>query len=324
MTLRRSSVLVAALVAVPLGSSARASAQSVEEVAGRCVTAGASVARCTELAVAARALQGDASLMAGLGSEVSGSASTLGKRLGTTPRISVGARAAFAHLSLPDLADPGSEPSRATTFMAPAVHAGVAVGLFDGLSILPTVGGILSLDLLAQTSVTFLPQGEGFDGRTTAYSVGARIGILRESFTLPGASVSVARRNVGRIRLGDAEGPGGGAVEVDPGVTSIRATVGKDILSVGVMAGMGWDRLDGPAHLFARTEAGDVVEGSMTSFTNRRTLVFGGASMNFLILQLSTEIGWARGFGAVSSYRGVPFDTGRATPFGSLAFRLTL
>jgi len=285
---------------------------------------GAAVARCTELAVAARALQGDAGVLAGLGSEVSGSASTLGRRLGTTPRVAVGARAAFAHLSLPDLADPGAEPSRETTLVVPAVHAGVAVGVFDGFSILPTVGGLLSLDLLGQTSVTFLPTGEGFAGRSVSYGFGARVGILRESFTLPGVSVSVARRNLGTLRFGDVMGPGGGGLELDPTVTSIRATVGKDLLSVGVMAGVGWDRYGGSATVLAALDDGSTVQAREPSFENRRTLVFGGASMNFLVLQLSAEAGWARGFAPVAGYRNTPFDATRATVFGSLAFRLTM
>jgi hypothetical protein len=134
----------------------------------------------------------------------------------------------------------------------------------------------------------------------------------------------VARRNLGTLRFGDARGAGGGGVELDPTVTSIRATVGKDLLSVGVMAGIGWDRYGGTATVLAGLEDGSVVQASATSFENRRTLVFGGAAMNFLVLQLSAEAGWARGFGPVTGYRGTPFDATRATVFGSLAFRLTM
>jgi len=324
MTTRRGFLapILAALALVSMGRPV--GAQSLEELGQRCVAAGAAAARCTELAVTARALQGDAGLLAGLGSEVSGSASTLGRRLGTTPRVAVGARAAFAHMALPDLADPGAEPSREATFLVPAVHAGVVVGVSDGFSILPTVGGLLSLDLLGQTSIMFLPTGEGFDGHTRSYSFGVRVGILRESFTLPGVSVSLARRSVGTVRFGDAMEAGGGAVELDPTVTSIRATVGKDLLSVGVIAGMGWDRYGGSATVLAGMEDGSVVQGSATSFENRRTLVFAGAAMNFLVLQLSAEAGWARGFGPVNGYQATPFDATRGTAYGGLAFRLTM
>jgi hypothetical protein len=251
---------------------------------------------------------------------VAGSAGTLGRRLGTTPRIALGARAAFAHLGLPDLSDPGSEPSRQATFVIPAVHAGVAVGLFDGFFVLPTVGGVLSLDLLAQTSVLFLPTGEGFDGTASGWSVGARLGLLRESFTLPGVAISVTRRDLEPIRFGDSMGAGGGAVEVDPIVTSVRATAGKDLLSVGILAGVGWDRYSGPVTL----SPFGVAPVHADALTHRRTLLFAGASMNFLVLQLSAEAGWANGFGAVGGYRGTPFDPASGSAYGSLAFRLTL
>lgn len=319
-TARFSGSLLAALV-LSVASPAAARAQgSTEMLAGRCAQAGSPVLRCTELAVTGRALQGATGLLAGLGSEVSGSAGTLGRRLGTTPRVAVGARAAFAHVGLPDLADPGAEPSREATFVVPAVHAGIAVGVFDGFFVLPTVGGVLSLDLLANTSVLFLPTADGFDGKASAWSVGARVGILRESFTLPGVSVSLSHRDLEPIRFGDVLGPGGGAVETDATVTSVRATVGKDLLSVGLLAGMGWDRYAGSVTL-RPSGAGEV---SDASFTHARTLVFGGASMNFLILQLSAEAGWARGQEAVNGYRGAPFDPRRGSAYGSLAFRITL
>lgn len=300
-----------------------ATAQSaVRDLADRCAAGGVAPTRCIELAVTARSLQGASGLLAGLGSEVAGSPSTLGRRLGTSPRIAVSTRAAFAPVALPDLQDPGSEPSREASFVVPAVHAGVALGVFDGFFLLPTVGGVLSLDLLGQTSVLFLPSGEGFDGRASAWSVGARLGILRESFTLPGVAVSLTRRDVAPLRFGDAQGPGGGSVEVDPVVTSVRATVGKDLLSLGVMAGMGWDWYSGSTTV--RAPGGSADAWTDDDFAHARTLLFGGLSMNFLVLQLSGEVGWARGYGAVDPYRGAPFDPTSGTAYGSLALRLTL
>ncbi|HSM62294.1 MAG TPA: hypothetical protein VK849_15905 [Longimicrobiales bacterium] len=315
----RSVLACAAAFVVP----AAASGQDVQDLASSCVASGGAAMRCTELAVTARALQGHLGLMAGLGSEVSGSASTLGRRLGATPRISFGARAAFASVELPDVTDQGGEPSRENGFVLPSVQLGAAAGLFDGFSLAPTVGGFLSLDVVGHASFLFLPTGEGFDGGTTAFSVGARVGILRESFTLPGVSVSVTRRGMGGVRYGDAPGEGGGSVAVDPSVTSLRATVGKDLLSVGVLAGFGWERYGGEASIQAELDGG-LAEASSSSFEGSRTLWFGGASMNFLILQLSGELGWATGFDRVPEYLGAPFDPTSGTLYGSLAFRLTL
>lgn len=309
--------VTAALLPGPAG------AQSLDRLATACSDSGADVVRCAELAVTARALQGHLGLMSGLGPEVAGSASTLGRRLGTTPRIAVEARAAFAHLGLPDLADPGSEPSREAAFVVPSLRAGITAGLFDGFQLLPTVGGFLSLDLLAHGTVVFLPTGDGFDGNASALTLGARFGLLRESFTLPGVSVSLSRRMLGEVTYGSAEGPGGGEVMVDPKVTSVRATVGKDLLAVGVLLGMGWDRYSGSTAITAATE-GTPVTTREGSFENSRKLWFAGAAMNFLVLQISAEAGWAGGFGAVTEYRGAPFDPTGGNFYGSVAFRLTI
>jgi hypothetical protein len=307
-------VLALALAAAPV------SAQQTLALSKACQDAGGSALRCDEAAVAARAVQGHVGLMGGLGAEVPGSAGTLGRRLGTTPRVAVSARAAFTHVGVPDPADQGDGPAREAGFVLPAVQGYLALGLFDGFSPLPTVGGIFSLDVLGNASVVFLPKGEGFDGAATMFSFGARVGLLRESFTLPGVAVSVSRRVGNNMRLGTLSAGDRASIRVDPSVTAIRATVGKDLLGVGILAGMGWDRYGGSATVELASGAG----ASTSDFTASRTLVFGGASLSFLVLQMSGEIGWAQGFDAVPSYRNVPYDITSGTVFGSLAFRLTI
>lgn len=318
---RWSGLLVALLLAIsPRGGAG----QDVASLAERCDAAGGPTVQCAELAVTAQALQAHVGLLAGFGSEVSGSASTLGRRLGTTPRIALEARASFAKMALPDLADPGPEPSRKASFIVPVVRGGITAGVFDGFQIMPTVGGLFGLDLLAQGSVAFLPTQEGFDAKTSALTVGARLGILRESFTLPGVSVSVSRRWAGTVTYG-APLATGSFVKVDPDVTSVRFTAGKDLLSVGVLAGMGWDRYKGHVEVTAQDDPlSSYAAFASDDFTDTRRLYFAGAAMNFLVLQLSGEVGWAQGFDAVTGYRGAAFDPTSGTWYGSLAFRLTL
>ncbi len=311
-----------ALVVLTLGGlvSTAAPAEGQEALAQACTDAGGDPLRCVEAAVAARAVQGHVALLSGLGSEVPGSAGTLGRRLGTTPRVAVSARAGFAHLGVPDLGDRGDGAAREASFVVPAVHGSLSVGLFEGFSPLPTVGGVLALDLLGSGGAVFLPSGEGFDGTTSAFSFGARLGLLRESFTLPGVAVSVTRRMSGQVSLGEVDAGDRAAVTLDPSLTSIRATVGKDLLSVGVLAGVGWDLHGGEAAV----ELGSGPTVSVQDFDADRMLLFGGASLNFLVLQLSGEVGWAQGFDEVRSYRNVPYDVTEGSIFASLAFRLTI
>jgi len=126
---------------------------------------------------------------------------------------------------------------------------------------------------------------------------------------------------MGKIRYGTVGAPGG-AVEVEPSVTSLRSTVGKDLMGVGLLAGAGWDRYSGGATLYP---PGLLAAGaSVGSFHHSRSLVFGGAALNFLVLQLSAEAGWVRGFGPAQSYGGRPFDPTRGSFYTSLAARLTI
>jgi len=300
-------------------SAQDAGASDAGELASLCSSSGtAGTGPCAEAAVAARALLGHVGLLAGLGSEVPGSPGALGLRLGTNLRPAFSIRAGLADVALPDHRGPPS-PAPETSFLVPTVHGSFTLGVFDGFFLSPTAGGFLSLDLMVQASFVFLPSGSGFEDGVAAVSYGARLGIVRESFTLPGISVSATRRSVGDVALGSVTQGDLFQVALDPTVTSIRATVGKDVSSVGLLAGAGWDSYGGSAAI----RAGDSAAAT-DDLGESRFLYFAGASMNFLVLQVSVEGGMARGFGPVAGYSGTSFDPGAATYFGSVALRLTL
>ena len=99
--------------------------------------------------------------------------------------------------------------------------------------------------------------------------------------------------------------------------------VGKDLFAVGLLVGAGW----GVYSTAARIGVADDLAGYVTveaRLKASRLLFFGGASLNFLVLQLSAEFGWAKGFSAPSGYAGAAFDPTRGSVFGSLAARLTI
>jgi hypothetical protein len=183
---------------------------------------------CALAAGVARDLMGDVSLLAGGGSEVPGQSTTLGRRIGGSPRFAVSLGAGGQSVVVPELGASGG--GEASPFL-PVVQVGLGLGLFDGFSLLPTVGGFLSVDLVGQASFLFFPEAEGFDGRVDVLSIGARVGLLRESFTLPGVTVSVSRRLSGSLGFGDTAAGDAGQVALDPSITSLRATVGKDLFA---------------------------------------------------------------------------------------------
>jgi hypothetical protein len=202
---RRLGGILFALIAALLGRAPALDAQNADVVSlqQQCRGTNAQLETlCGEGALALQAGQGMVGLLAAGGAQIPGAASTFGRRFGGTPRFSLALRGGMARLSGPDvqggtLAGGGSSSGFTT-------QATLAVGLLDGFSLLPTVGGLFSLDVFAGAGLLTLPDGRGFQAGRATYGVGASVGLLRESFTLPGVTVSLARRGVGDVQLGDA------------------------------------------------------------------------------------------------------------------------
>ena len=314
-------VSAVALIAGAMVWGVPSSAQTPGQLAEACIVAGGSTRLCTGAAVGARAIQSQAGLLAGAGVEVPGTATTLGTRVGGGPRLAFSVRAGLVDMSFPDLSDP--LVTREAGTMATAVHGRASAGLFDGFQVMPTVGGFLSLDVFGQASLLFLPEDEGLTGGSRSYSAGLRVGVLREGFTVPGMSVSVAKRFPDDVSYLAAGGPGGS--EVAPSVISYRAALGKDLFAIEWLAGVGYDEYDGDVTLDV-VDSGGVASRVTTSAAlgSDRIMYFGGASTTLgIILTLSIEAGWAEGFEAVPGWDG-PHDPTSGTLFGGLAARLTL
>ena len=281
--------------------------------------------QCLELALAAQSAQGLLGLAASGGTELPGSSSTLGRRFGSTPRFGLSLRGGFAHASMPgSLATPsGAAPDEGA--LAWAVQATTVVGLSNGFALAPTVGGILSIDLLGTVSWISPPGARGFQHSLNAGGLGIRLGVVRESFTLPGITLSAVRRWIGDARLGRSDVDGGQAA-FSGTATSLRATVGKELLGLGVLGGFGWDRYQSDVDLEAvGFDENEGLVGTTTAEPLRTTrlLFFGGVGYTFLIAQFSAEGGYAEGFEEVAG-RTSGYDPASGAIFLRVAFRLTL
>jgi hypothetical protein len=325
------SVLVGAFSALTPGLTAFGQTvrpeESVQELAFACGGArgGGVETWCFETVLAAQAARGGLGLAGTLGGPVPGSASTLGRRLRSFPRISVALRGGLTRLTLPDLSGGRSLPRGETTSSLTSLTLSTSLGLFHGLSLAPTVGGIFSFDLLGSLHLVSAPETQGFRDGVKGWGGGARLGILRESFTLPGISLSATYHALGESGLGDVEAGDPAQARFDTDVLSLRGTVGKDLLGVGLLAGLGWDRHGGSmAVRVLDPDSGLQGGASVDDFTSHRFLYFAGASMTYLILQVSAEGGWARGFDPdVPGRPGGTFDPASRTFFGSLGLRIT-
>ena len=304
----------------------RAAAQDeATRLADACASSnpGALASACLESALAVQAVQGLVGLSASGGSELPGSSSTLGKRFGGTPRLAFTAGISLVRGDLPVTLAPPAGVASADGVSQVAFHTAGSAGIFQGFSMAPTIGGILAVDALATFSYVTAPDRIGFEDPATGFGVGARIGILRESFTLPGVTLSLARRWMGTTSLSSTDGD-----EAEVGVTasSVRLTVGKEFLAFGLLGGAGWDRYSGGASVEVRPSgpSGPVGEASTSSFQTDRMLLYGGVGYTFLVAQVALEGGWAEGAEASPGRAATGFDPEASSLFARLSFRLTL
>ena len=312
----------AVLMLVLAGLVPRAHALLVTETTVRCSEASGGAPWCAAGALAYQAVASGVGLAASGGSEIPGTSSTLGWRRGLGPRMALSARFTGARIPLPALDE--ASPSRLPGLRSSVVGASLdaAVGLFDGIRLAPLYGGILALDAVASVGILGLARADGFQGNAWSAGVGVRLGILRESFDVPGISVSAVRRFLGEARLG-----GGGApvsVRVKPVATSVRALIGKDLSTVGVLLGAGWDCYSGDVTIAgAATSTGLPGSVALKGPAMDRLLFFGGVSRTWQVVQINAEIGWGQGFDRPPDPATMPFDPGASSMFGSLILRLT-
>lgn len=286
------------------------------------VGTGGGMQRCEEYALTAAVVQAGAGLSHAGGSAFQGSVSTLGFRFGAKPRVAFSGRVAFTRYPVirPDpMARNGMDWDHS---ISPSFHGQATVGLFEGFSIRPTVGGLLSLDAIGKADLTFFPGSKGFiDHRAMGFGYGLRVGLLRESFTLPGVTFSATRTHGGDVDYAGGEV----GIHLDNVLTtSLRAVVGKEFMIGGIQAGAGWDRYESDGEiLFLGPTNTPPPPTPMDDFHTSRLLFFGGWSKTFQVMQVSGEFGWARGFHGVTPHVE-EFDPETGSLFGSLSLRLTV
>jgi hypothetical protein len=314
-------VLIAAAVALP----ARVQAQTLR---AQCTAASRAQVQtfCEQVADGVLIIQPRLGLALSGGNPVPGTASTLGMRIGALPRVGIGLRVSAAQVDLPPVERVTSTAD--ISFPLGGISADATVGLYQGMSLLPTVGGFGSVDLLASVGVMPLPHGEGFDDTApVSWALGARVGILRESFTAPGVSVSAMYRRLGDLTYGSSALSDTDAFfrMRDNSVTSIRAAVGKRVLGVGLTGGAGWDRYS--SDVLARVRdpeplaPGNLLELAAPGLSQSRTSLFGNISFTLLILNMAAEIGWQDGRDRIE---GASDKLEKRGLFGGLALRLTI
>jgi len=291
----------------------------------------------------AHILQGALGLLAASGGPIPASPSTAGQRLEGSPRwvLDAGFGVVRGRLPAGGGGETVSREERRALLLAPRLT--LAAGLFEGFSPAPTVGGLGSLDVVGELRVLPVPQPDHLDGRAVAWGVGARVGVIRESFSLPGVTLVAMHRRVGGVthRGTPVEIPltsgdrvvAGYDVEVAPRVSSLRAVVGKDLWEVGVSGGVQRDRIRGNVRIPLTEQPGTPGEtpvpgtGARAGMPVDRTTWFLGVNRTWVVTQVTAEVGWSPAPSGPSDPVGAsqlpPLGGASSALSGAISFRIT-
>jgi hypothetical protein len=276
---------------------------------------------CNLVAQAVEVVQPGIGISAAGGNPVPGTASTVGMRMAASPRLSLNGRVGGVLVETPRILDATTAGTR--RFFVPTLGVDAAFGLLEGLSLAPTVGGVVSLDALAGLALTPLP-GVFRERAKVSWALGARLGLLRESFTLPGLSASVMYRHLGRVTIGDpALFTSDGFLQSSMSVVSVRGAASKRIYLVDVTVGLGLDRI------YSDTRFGSAATAVPYTYTvnglkTDRGCAFVDIAWTSLVWQVVGELGWQAGPGTFPALLPAGASTPGGAPFASLALRLTI
>lgn len=251
-----------------------------------------------------------------LGAVLAGGSPTQGVSgaLGGAGHFSIGIRANGLNGSLPgvDRVVPNTRGAQQSTYTLDTkpigfVTADVALGLYKGF----TPGGLGALDLLV--SASYIPEYSNgsidvsLPSGSLKFGFGAKVGVIRETATAPGVSVSFLRRELPRVDITGSSGDDRLLLEdVRVRSKSWRAVAGKSLLFFGLGAGYGRDTYDSNARITvtvaprAATQGGTggpIALGQKLSRSN----LFGTVWINSQVLRVVGEIGRVSG-GEIATY----------------------
>lgn len=245
-----------------------------------------------------------------------GTGSTLGTRAGI-PRVSVSGRVNLALADVPDLIanevgrltedEQAIQALRVSTIPIPSLQADLAVGLFDGFSATPALGGVGAIDLLG--SIAFVPTVEevGLDKAVVNIGGGARIGVLKQGALTPGLSVSGMYRRMSEIGLGNLQQGDAAEFHTNLRTFSGRVVASKGLPFVDLAAGAGIDRYSGDVDFswtltctvtecLAANDNQPLTVSGNTAGKLRTTAwnVFGNVGVGFAVVKVVGEVGYQK------------------------------
>jgi len=209
---------------------------------------------------------------------------------------------------------------------APVVEGGV--GLLRGVG-----GGLLSVDALV--SATLLPanldklsvdsNATRIGGMALGVGYGVRVGVMNGFFPIPAVSVSVMRRSLPRVQVGDLSKGDNYQFDTDLKATNVRVAASLRFLVLDVAAGFGFDHYSSTGHIaFCNSPQPLCAEQTVTVLvTNNRQVVFADAGLNLMLVKLVGEIGYQTGKDQRLSTTYRDFDPTAGHVYGGLGVRFS-
>ncbi len=316
------------MLAVVWMSPAALHAQNLDAgLSDRC-QASENVPLCLDVVAAIQLLQPELGLVLAGGNPVLGTASPLGTKFRWMPRFNIGGRISFAWLQVPDILDYPDDISGQVGTIGSTVYMpqlDVSVGVFEGLKLGSTLGGFAAVELMGSLGALVLPAGDGFQNDATGFGLGARVGILRESFSAPGISVSGYYKWFGRIQFGSVGRSHDAQLGMDMSLWSFRAGVSKSFVAIGLAFTVGWDRYSSQVDYGIAGPAGTLIpvvpQSDPIDYTSDRWSAFLDLSYIVLFFNIVAEAGWQEQE-TLSNSRGSEWSSGGF--FGALGMRFTL
>lgn len=267
--------------------------------------------QCTPYAVNANAynvcnaaIDGTRAFQPILGLLTSGGTPVLGTpgNLGGFGRFNVVARVNATDVVLPELSYDGSTTTIPAGdqlfFPSPLIEA--AAGLYGG-----TPSGLFAIDLLGSAQLLPTTQIQNLTVDSSARRIGsvalglgfgARIGLVRESATAPGLSVSIMRRNIPQLRYGESTGTTTYTFATDLRATNLRAVASKHLSVLQLAAGLGWDRYTSDATVGLRDPSTGLMAPPIPlALSTSRTMGFVNAGFATRYFKLIGEAGYQFG-----------------------------
>jgi hypothetical protein len=251
---------------------------------------------------------------------LAGGAATIGQGgvLGGFPHWALGIRASAVNGSFPQMDNVAFSTTGATRSnysaddqLIPMATIDGSIGIYKGFPLGVTrVGGLDAL-----LSATYLPSApEGGDvtvtlpGGSTKFGGGVRIGLLQESILIPGVAFTYLKRGLPTISVSGSSDVSTGAgsapgtftlKELSLKASSWRLSASKSFMAFGLQAGLGQDTYDNSVGLDVTVNAAPPVGTQRASlsadYSMKRTNMYVGASLNFIIGKLVAEYGQVSG-----------------------------